>query len=106
MLDFTNEAFDQMSFPIKMPVVFSTRLSAVTTFGNDNFSARSSDSLHKRFGIVTFVGNQAIKNNAFEQIIRLAMVALLAAGQDKPDGIAQSVNCQMNLGRKAAHRTP
>jgi hypothetical protein len=60
----------------------------------------------KGFRIVSFVGNQAIKNNAFNQITRLAMVALLAAAQNKTDSISQSINCQVNLSRKAAARTP
>lgn len=81
-----------------MPVVFSARLSAVTTFGNDDPAARSSDALHKRLGIVTLVGNQTIENNTFNQITRLPVVALLAARQDEPHRIAQSINRQMNLG--------
>lgn len=66
MLDFTNKAFNQVSFSIKMAVVFSTNSSAVTTFGNDDFSARSFDSLHKRLGVVAFIGNQTIKNDIFD----------------------------------------
>lgn len=106
MLDFTNKAFNQVSFPIKMPVVFSARLSAITTFGNDDLSARSPDSLHKRLGIVTLVGNQTIKNNAVNQIIRLSVVALFAAGQDEPHRVAKCVASQMNFGRKAADGSP
>ena len=88
MLDFTNEAFNQMAFAIKMPVVFSARSSVVTTFGNDDLSACPPDFLHKRFGIISFVGNESFKNNAFNQIVRLPMVALFAARQDKADGIS------------------
>ena len=63
MLNFTNKAFDQMPFTIKMAVVFSRFSSAIMTFRNDNFSTRSSDSLDKRLGIVTFIGNQTFKSN-------------------------------------------
>ncbi len=102
MLDFTDEAFNQVSFPIKMPVICSARLSAVTTLGNNDFAARMSDLLHKVFGIVTFVGNQVIKNNAVNQIVRLPMVTLLAARQDKTHRVSKRVNRQMNLSGKAA----
>ena len=102
MFDFTDKAFNQVSFPIKMPVIFSARLSVVTAFRNDDFAARLSDSLDKLFGIVTFVGNQAVKNNAVNEIVRLPVVALLAARQDKTHRVSQSINRQMNLGGKSA----
>ena len=104
MFDFTNKTFNQVSFPIKMAVIFSARSTAVMSWRNDDFSARSSNTLDKGFGIVSFVGNQVIKNNAVNQIIRLPMVALLAAAQNKTHGISQSINRQVNLGRKAAAR--
>ncbi len=87
-----------------MAIIFSTGLPVVTAFGNNDFSACSSNALDKRLGVVAFIGNQTIKNNAVNQIARLPMVALLAAAQDKTNGIPQSVNRQVNLGRKAAHR--
>ena len=102
MLDFVDKTFNQVSFPVKMAVVFSARLFAVATLRNNDFFARSPECLHKGFAIVSFVGNQAIKNNAFNQIICLAMVALLAAAQNKTDSISQSIDCQVNLSRKAA----
>ena len=102
MLDFTDKAFNKMSFSIKMPVIFSARLSVVATRRNDDFSARPPEALHKGFGIIAFVGNQAIKNKAFNQIIGLPMIALLTAGQNKAHGISQSINRQMNLSGKAA----
>ena len=105
MLDFVDKTFNQVSFPVKMAVILSARLFAVTTLGNDDFFARLPEFLHKGFRIVSFVGDQAIKNNAFNQITRLAMVALLAAAQNKTDSISQSIDCQVNLSRKAAART-
>lgn len=98
MLDFTDKAFDQVPFPIKMAVVFSACSSIVTTFRNDYLPARSPECLHKGFGIVAFVGNQTIKNNAFNQIARLPVVALFAARQDKTHRVSKCVNRQMNLG--------
>ena len=65
MLDFIDKAFNQVPFPIKMRVVFSPRLSAVTTFGNDHFFACPPDFLHKRLRVVAFIGNQTIKHDVF-----------------------------------------
>lgn len=78
MLDFINKAFNQVAFPIQMPVVFAPIRPAVATFGNDGATAARSDCLNKRLGIVTFVGNQKIKREVGNQIARLPMVALLA----------------------------
>ena len=80
MLDFINKAFNQVSFSIQVPVVFAPGLSAIATFGNHGAAAAFSDCLNKGLGIISFVGNQIIKSKASNQIVRLPMVALLAAG--------------------------
>lgn len=80
MLDFINKAFNQVAFSIQMPVVFASVCPAVATFGNDGGGAALSDCLNKRLGIITLVGNQIIKTEVGNQIARLPMVALLAAG--------------------------
>ncbi len=68
-----------MTFTIKMPVVFSARPPVITTCRNYDFDTALSDSLDKRRGIIAFVGNQTIKAQVFNQIVRLPVVALLAA---------------------------
>ena len=74
-----------------MPVVFAPVSPAVATFGNDGATAAFSDCLNKRLGIVSFVGNHIIKGKASNQIVRLPMVAHLAARQDKAQRISQSI---------------
>ncbi len=95
-----------MSFSIKMPVVFSARSSPITTCRNYDFDTERSDSLDKRLRIITFVGNQTIKAQVFNQVVRLPVVALLAARQNKTNRVSKRVNRQMDFRRKTAARTP
>ncbi len=83
-----------MPFSIKMPVVFSSRSPAVTTRWNHNFDAAPSNSLDKWFGVITFVGNQIIKNQVFNQVVGFSAVAHLAAGQNKAHGVSKRINRQ------------
>ncbi len=75
-----------------MPVVFSPRPPVIATCRNDNLDAARSDSLDKRFGIIAFVGNQTIKAQVFNQIVRLPVVAHLAARQNETHGVSKRVN--------------
>jgi len=43
---------------------------------------------------ITFVGNQIIKNQVFNQVIGLSAVAHLAAGQNKAHGVSKRINRQ------------
>ncbi len=80
MLDFTNKAFDKMSFSIKMNIVFSACSSAVATCRNHRFDTASCNSFDKLLTVVAFVGNQIIKPETGNQILCLPMIALFAAG--------------------------
>lgn len=79
MLDFINKAFNQVAFSIQMPVVFASICSAVAPLWNDGGGTALSNCLNERLGIITFVGNQIIKTEVGNQIVRLPMVAHLAA---------------------------
>lgn len=92
-----------MPFSIKMPVVFSTRSPHVATLRNHDIPAAASNSLDKWLGVVTFVGNQIIKYQIFNQIVSLPMVALLTARQNETHGVSKSINRQMDFRGKAAH---
>ena len=92
-----------MSFPVKMPVVFSPRPPVIATCRNHNLDAAPFDSLDKRFRIIAFVGNQTIKAEVFNQVVSLSVVALLAARQNETHGVSKRVNRQMDFRGKAAH---
>ena len=69
---------------------------------NNHRCAVFADRFDKLFRIITFVGNETLKNETGNQIVCLAMVAHFAARQDKPERIAERINRQMNFGGKAA----
>lgn len=94
-----------MTFTIKMPVVFSARPPVVATCRNHNLDAALSDALDKRFGIIAFVGNQTIKAQVFNQVVRLPVVALLTARQNETHRVSERVNRQMDFRGKTATRT-
>ena len=100
MLYFTDKAFNQMSFTIQVPVIFATQLFIRPRRNNHRCSVLD-DRLDELFRIITFVGNQSFKNETVNQIVCLAVVALLTARQDKSECIAERITRQMNLGRKA-----
>jgi 6,7-dimethyl-8-ribityllumazine synthase len=87
MFDFTDKAFDQMTFSVKMPVNRSL-MPIITARWNDDFRTRMVDRFNKRLRIITFISNQITKLETGNEILGLPMVARFAARQDKPQRIS------------------
>ena len=57
MFDFTDKAFDQMSFTVKMPINFAL-IQIPAARRNNSFRAQMFDCFNKRLRVITFIGNQ------------------------------------------------
>ena len=100
MLDFVDEALDQMTFAVQPSIVLAHYLRPLVRWDH-----RLNASLHEVIDEVgsriASVGNQALKIEAFQQVLSLGDVVALAGGQGKSQWIAQTINCHMNFGAKA-----
>ena len=97
MLYFVDEAFDQMTLPVQMPVIVGGFL-AVRAGRNDRSHAPLQNVLAKPLGIVPFVGQYVLASITGDQTLRLGDVVLLPAGQYESQGVAQAVHAHVNLG--------
>lgn len=100
MLDLVNKAFDQVSFTIKMPVIFTLH-EAIAFRWNHRKNAFGSDRFKQLVRIIAFIGNQDLRREVSNQRSGVRAVMTLAARQMKTQRIAQCVNGNVNLGGKA-----
>ena len=105
MLDFVDKTFHQMTLSIK-PLIIFTQHPGTLVRGNDRFNTTCQQILHKIGGCIATICNQAFKIKAIQQGPGLRDVMALSAGQTQAQGIAQSINCNVNFAAKAAATAP
>ena len=66
MLDLVDEAFDQVSFTIQMPVIL-TLLSAIRAQWNHGFDATLFDGLNQLIRVIALVSNHGVRFEVFDQ---------------------------------------
>ena len=88
-----------------MPVIF-THLRAILLRRDHGFDASSRDGLNQSGRVVTFIGNQGSRLEAFNQRRRQRAVMALTRGQKQAQRIAQGVDGDMNLGGEPAATSP
>jgi hypothetical protein len=101
MLDLIDEAFDQMSFTIQVPIIFSLH-KPILFRRYYCHNAFGSDQCEQLIRVITLVSEQSLRLEAFNQASRLRRVMTLTGSQKNPQGIAQSINGNVNLGGKTA----
>ena len=105
MLDFVEEALDQMSLLVQMFVVRSLFL-AVFSRRYHRFGLFLSNLLQKGVRIIGTVGDRTLKLVVCNQIFRLGEVMPLAARQKKAQRIAQGVYARMDFGAEPTSAAP
>ena len=101
MLDFVDETFNQMPFFVKMDIILAQFLAFGSRRNNHLGFVLFDDQPNKIIGIIRFIGNQALKIKINDQCFALGDVVALTSGQNKAQGIAQTVDTDVNFGAEA-----
>jgi len=105
MLDFVEEALDQIALLVDM-LVIRDGLRSRSGRRNDRLGTGLCDARTKPIGVITPVGQQMFERQAADEVLGLDNVVHLAASQDEADGIAKRIHAGADLGAQAAARTP
>jgi hypothetical protein len=101
LLDLVDEAFNQMSFTIQVPIIFAL-YKAILFRRNHYFDAFGGHGFNQSVRVVTFIRNQYLRLEVFNQHRCLWAVMALACREQQAQRIAQSIHGDVNLGGKAA----
>jgi hypothetical protein len=104
MLDFVDEAFDEMAFLVAMPVVGDRLFSRPQ--GGDNGAGAESEVRSEFVGVISLIGNDVAGHEAVDQGLGLRAVMDLAGRRDQSQRVAESINGDVDLGGQAAARAP
>ncbi len=105
MLDFVEEALDQVTFAVQPFVVLAQHVCPLVR-RDHRFNASLHEVIDEVGSRVTSVGNHSFKIEAFQQALSLGDVVSLSCGQRKSQWTAQTVDGHMNLGAKATPTAP
>jgi len=95
------ESFDEIAFAIEGEVAVS--LNETIGLGrNDRFDASGLEGQDQSIRVIGFVREKGLRGEIFQQRFCLAQIRGLPRGQGEGDGIAQSIDESMNLGRQSA----
>jgi hypothetical protein len=104
VLDFVDEAFDEMTFLVALFVVGNGLLSRRQ--GGDHGGSAESEKGPEFVGVVSLVGDDVAWDKAVDQGFGLRAVVDLAGRRDQPQWIAERVDGDVDLGGQTAARTP
>lgn len=104
MLDFVDEALDEVTFLVAILVVGDLLRSR--SEGGDNSLGTESEKSSELIGVVGLIGNDVTGDKAVDQGFSLRAVVDLASRRDQAQGVAQSIDSDVDLGGQAAARAP
>jgi hypothetical protein len=100
MFDFVDKTFNQMPFTIQPFIVIPFRLGSLMGW-NDNFDAVFSQPIDKFLRSIAPICNQPLKVKAIHQNQRLDDVVSLSGTQAQAQGIAQTIDGNMDFSAEA-----
>ena len=95
------ESLDEIAFAIEGEIAVSLN-EAVGLGRNDWFDASGLEGQDQSVGVIGFVREKGLGGEIFQQRLCLAQIRDLPGGQGEGDGIAQSIDKSVNLGRQSA----
>ena len=101
LLEFSEEALDQVTFFVENEVAFPFLL-AIALWRNDDGDSRVAQPFDQGVCIVTFVAEQCAASDAFEQLPHSANIVDVTGRQNKPDRISQGVGECMDFACQTA----
>lgn len=101
MLETGEEAFDQISIAIEMPVE-GARRKPIGSGRNHRFGASRFDPGHEVIGVVPLVGHDRLTGQILDQCRGVVDIGDLSGRENHPQRIAQRVDGYMQFGQPAA----
>jgi hypothetical protein len=101
MLEFIEEALDEVSFAVEHEIAGPWRLT-ICFWRNHRGDTSAGESVDQRISVVRLVAKQGVRVGAFEQGLRTSQVMGLSRRQHQFDGIAQGINEGVDFGRQSA----
>ena len=100
MLDFIDEALDQVTFAVQPSVVLAQYIRPLVRWDH-RLNASLQEVIKEVGSRVASVGNQAFKIETFQQVLSLGDVVALSGCQSKSQRTTKTVDSHMDLGAKA-----
>lgn len=104
MLDFVDEAFDQMTLLVALFVVGNRLLSRCQ--GGDHGGGAESEESSEFVGVVSLVSDDVSGDKALDQGFGLRTVVDLAGRRDQAQRVAECIDSDVDLGGQTAARAP
>jgi hypothetical protein len=97
LFELVEEALDEVSLLVEFDVVGALNL-AVALGRDDDLCAGFDDFRAQAIGVVAFVGDGGVGDEARDEIMREGDVVALAGRCDQPERIAERVACGVDFG--------
>jgi hypothetical protein len=104
VFELVEEAFDAVPLSVQREVGFAWVL-RTGAWRDDGVRAGLLDGFNKRVAVVSLVGDDVLRWEAFQQRLGLRIVRCLARRQDKAQGIAKAVDGGVDFCRQTTFRT-
>jgi hypothetical protein len=101
MLEFIEEALDEVSFAVEREIAGPRHLT-ICFWRNHRGDTSLGESVDQRISVVCLVAKQGLRVGAFKQGLRTSQVMGLSRRQHQIDWIAQGINQGVDFGRQSA----
>ena len=101
MLEFVEEALDEVAFAIECKVAIP-RGFAIGFWGNHRGDSPLSEHADQRISVVSLVAKQGNRIGAVEQLLRASQIVGLSRREHQFDRIAQGIDEGMDFGRQSS----
>ena len=98
MLEFVEEALDEVTFAIKREIASSRRL-AVGFWRNHRGDPSLSESVDQRISVVSLIAKQGTRIDTVDQLLRTSQIVGLSRRQHQFDRITQGIDEGVDFGR-------
>ena len=101
MLEFIEEAFDEIAFAVEREVAV-TRGLAIGLWGNHRGDLPPVESVDQQIGVVSFVTDQSPRIDTVDQWLRASQIVGLPGREHQLDGVAKGIDQRVDFGGQSA----
>ena len=101
MLEFVEEALDEVAFAIEREVAMPRRF-AIGFWGNHRGDASLRERVRQRIGVVSLVAKQGTRIDTVDQLLCASQIVGLPRRKHQFDRIAQGIDQRMDFGRQSS----
>ena len=103
VLEFIEEAFDEITFAVEREVAVSQGL-AIGLWGNHRGDLAPVESVDQQIGVVSLIADQSLRIDAVDQRLRASHIVGLPGREHQLDGVAKGIDERVDFGRQSAAR--